>query len=272
MCMNTIYKVTCLSNQKVYIGFTTRSVQERLQEHLKGASNTTDLRKFYCAIRKYGNHKFVINVIYQSSDYIHTLEVMEQYFIEEYNSIKYGYNSRLGGTGFKSTRKLKPVDIYDRNGTFIRTFSKMKDCAKFLNVPASRVSSACSNANKNISSQINGYWVCHTSSKPVYKVPNSAPGCEAARLANTGKKRNKHSEHMKTRARKHNNKVHIPEGWFILEDAKKYYGTDMLREWCYNPDKIITKMMITKSKKLNDYSLVGKSRREAGFYANFNSL
>ena len=113
-------------------------------------------------------------------------------------------------------------------------------------------------------------WVCYLGDSPVYKKENPEPGLKAAQKANTGRKRPSHAKRLSELAREKNKKVHIPEGWFILKDATQFYGRDMLREWCYNPDKIITRVMISKSKHLNDYSLVGKTRREAGFYCESN--
>ena len=92
--------------------------------------------------------------------------------------------------------------------------------------------------------------------------------CELARKANTGRKRPEHSKHMKERAAEHNKKYHTPKGVFILRDACEFYGRDMLREWCNNCDKVITRMMISKSSCLTEEHLVwvGKTRREVGFY------
>lgn len=98
--IGSIYVITCLINNKKYVGFTKRSIATRWKEHIKYSKiNDTAL---YNAMRKYGVQNFNIESIYQSKDINHTFEVMEQYFIIEYNSRTdsgYGYNSVDGGIG-----------------------------------------------------------------------------------------------------------------------------------------------------------------------------
>ena len=96
MIIYTIYKSVNTKNGKVYIGFDS-SWPNRLRVH-KSASKKEDY-KFYRAIRKYGWDNFEWSVIYQSKDKQHTLKQMETHFIYEYNSMKNGYNSTLGGDG-----------------------------------------------------------------------------------------------------------------------------------------------------------------------------
>jgi group I intron endonuclease len=96
MSIYTIYKSVNTKTGKVYIGFDS-NWPNRVRIH-KSASKKQDY-KFYRAIRKYGWDNFEWSVIYQSKDKQHTLKQMETYFINEYNSMKNGYNSTLGGDG-----------------------------------------------------------------------------------------------------------------------------------------------------------------------------
>lgn len=96
MSIYTIYKSVNTKTGKVYIGFDS-DWPSRVRIH-KSASKNQDY-KFYRAIRKYGWDNFEWSVIYQSKDKQHTLKEMESYFINEYNSMKNGYNSTLGGDG-----------------------------------------------------------------------------------------------------------------------------------------------------------------------------
>ena len=98
----TIYKATNTINNKVYIGFDS-SWPKRKVEHLCAAKRG-DKSVFYNAIRKHTDSNFTWEVVYQSTDGYHTLTVMEQYFIKEYNSYIHsensnGYNMTLGGEG-----------------------------------------------------------------------------------------------------------------------------------------------------------------------------
>ena len=92
----SIYKATNTTNGKIYIGFDSNWPQR--QNSHKYHSNKRN-QKFYCAIRKYGWHNFIWEVIYQSKEGNHCLNVMEPYFIKEYNSFNFGYNLTLGGEG-----------------------------------------------------------------------------------------------------------------------------------------------------------------------------
>ena len=96
MSIYTIYKSVNTKTGKVYIGFDS-NWPNRVRIHKSASKNQN--YKFYHAIRKYGWDNFEWSVIYQSKDKQHTLKKMESYFINEYNSMKNGYNSTLGGDG-----------------------------------------------------------------------------------------------------------------------------------------------------------------------------
>ena len=96
MIIHTIYKFVNQINGKVYIGFDSKW-PNRVTVH-KSASKKQD-SKFYRAIRKYGWDNFIPEIIYQSTDKEHTLNVMERFFIQQYDSFNNGYNSTLGGDG-----------------------------------------------------------------------------------------------------------------------------------------------------------------------------
>jgi len=102
MGIYSIYRVTNIINNKVYIGFTSKRLCNRKSQHKHHAFSDTSDNKFYNAIRKYGWENFIWDVIYQSKEdcsveLSHTLTVMEDLFIQEYNSILNGYNTINGG-------------------------------------------------------------------------------------------------------------------------------------------------------------------------------
>lgn len=92
----TIYCITNKVNGKVYIGFDSK-YPNRIGVH-RSSSKKYD-SKLYRAIRKYGWDNFHHEAIYQSKDRDHTLNTMESFFIEQYNSYHAGYNSTKGGDG-----------------------------------------------------------------------------------------------------------------------------------------------------------------------------
>jgi group I intron endonuclease len=103
----SIYKATNKINGKVYIGFTHKTLNERVAGHTRSALVKQKNTKFYAAIRKYGIKNFVFEIIYQSKDKKHCHNVMENYFIKEYDSIQNGYNQTEGGLGVLGIAKNK---------------------------------------------------------------------------------------------------------------------------------------------------------------------
>lgn len=101
MTTYSIYRITNLCNNKVYIGWTSRTPSHRFGQHKSNKSSSIGL-----AIKKYGKENFLFDVIYQSQDIEHSKK-MECYFILEYNSLvgHGGYNIESGGDG-KQTSEL----------------------------------------------------------------------------------------------------------------------------------------------------------------------
>jgi len=109
MIIYSIYKVVNNINGKVYIGFDSKWPNRKYEHHYNINTRTQHL---YHAFRKYGWDNFSWEVIYQSKDGKHCLNIMEPFFIKEYNSYNIGYNETLGGEGtlgntLKESSKLK---------------------------------------------------------------------------------------------------------------------------------------------------------------------
>ena len=103
MSIYSIYRITNLLTGKVYIGFTSDPVR-RWSKHCSCSKNSKFASLLYNSIRKHGLENFIFDVIYQSQDLTHTKNVMENYFIVEYDSYigsknHNGYNMTLGGDG-----------------------------------------------------------------------------------------------------------------------------------------------------------------------------
>ena len=69
----TIYKITCLINNKVYIGQTSETIKQRFSRHMGYQKEEHDT-KFYRAVRKYGKENFIIEAI----DFADTQEELDQ--------------------------------------------------------------------------------------------------------------------------------------------------------------------------------------------------
>jgi len=91
----TVYKITNIVNNKIYIGYTKNKIDVRLRGHFKKAKIYRN-HKFSNAILKYGQINFIIEPIFESFDKKEALE-KEIFFIKEYDSIKKGYNISTGG-------------------------------------------------------------------------------------------------------------------------------------------------------------------------------
>lgn len=93
--MGCIYKITNTINGKLYIGYTTRLIKERMRRHKTDDYKTGTL--LGRAINKYGWENFVYEVILEEEDKEKLLE-LEQYYIKKFNSLKpNGYNMTIGG-------------------------------------------------------------------------------------------------------------------------------------------------------------------------------
>ena len=92
-----IYKVSNTVNSKPYIGQTTRTPEERFEEHLKACTAKARCeQKFYAAIVELGKDKFYVETI-DCAKSQEELNEKEKYWIKYYNSIENGYNSIPGG-------------------------------------------------------------------------------------------------------------------------------------------------------------------------------
>ncbi len=112
MSIYSIYKSTNLVTNKIYIGYTA-SFSNRKKQHKYESfhSKCTGYNSyFHKSIRKYGWNNFKWEIIYQSKDYEYCKNVMENYFIRQYDTYFNGYNVTLGGEGclgFKHTEQHK---------------------------------------------------------------------------------------------------------------------------------------------------------------------
>ena len=88
-----IYKITNLINGKIYVGQTTKTIEERFKKH-----STTD-SLIGKAIRKYGKENFKLELIAECTT-IEEANKLEIYLIKEFNcKVPNGYNFTDGGEG-----------------------------------------------------------------------------------------------------------------------------------------------------------------------------
>lgn len=99
----SIYKISNIINNKCYIGFTSKNpAEKRWKEHTRRAFNNKEYKTdrkhhIHRAIQKYGSENFIFEIICQSLDGEYCRNILEQYFIDMYDSHKNGYNETPGG-------------------------------------------------------------------------------------------------------------------------------------------------------------------------------
>lgn len=110
MNIYSIYKITNTLNGMSYIGYS-KNYEFRWSQYRKIKPGKTYKRKIERAISKYGINAFQFDVLYQSKHRDHALDEMEDYFINEFDTIVSGYNMRVGGqwahTDYQTAEEVK---------------------------------------------------------------------------------------------------------------------------------------------------------------------
>ena len=96
--MGYIYKITNNVNDKVYIGQTSKTIEERFKKHLSLAKRKVN-RYLYDAMNYYGFENFSVELVEECE--CSQLDQKEKYWIAYYksNDKKHGYNMTEGGGG-----------------------------------------------------------------------------------------------------------------------------------------------------------------------------
>lgn len=109
-----IYKITNLINKKIYIGFTSKSIEERFKEHKRQAlSNYKKKYPLHKAMLKYGIENFSIEIVDTSDNYDYCLKELEPYYIKLFESTNknIGYNIGTGGEGGDNYTNNPNLDV-----------------------------------------------------------------------------------------------------------------------------------------------------------------
>lgn len=96
--MGFIYKIVNDINNKIYVGQTINSIEERFKEHKNDSKRRkTEQRPLYRAMNKYGTEHFHIELIEECEN--DKLQEREIYWIAYYRGYEDGYNATHGGDG-----------------------------------------------------------------------------------------------------------------------------------------------------------------------------
>lgn len=94
--MAYIYQIVNDINNKIYIGMTERTLEQRWKEHCRDCHRRDfEKRPLYRAINKYGIEHFHIELIEETEN----PQEREKFWIEQKRTFKNGYNATLGGEG-----------------------------------------------------------------------------------------------------------------------------------------------------------------------------
>lgn len=131
--MYTIYKVTNKTNGKAYIGFDSKWPSRKSVHICEAITRKNKKYPLYRAIRKYGVDNFDWEVLYQSEDREHTLNVIENKMILEHNTHfrdGHGYNMTYGGEGalgwIPSEETKKKIGLANSRSTLTEEGRKRK--------------------------------------------------------------------------------------------------------------------------------------------------
>lgn len=157
-----IYIIKNTINNKVYIGQTRTSVNQRWSEHLRHAKYRDQV--INRAMRKYGIDKFYIETL-EICD-IKVLDEREMYYIDLYNSTdkSKGYNVSLGGNTPKFKRKV--LSISELINLYVQEEFTLEEIAKKFNVSRYIISTELKNAGVSIRDR-------HQSAEKVSKVDSN---------------------------------------------------------------------------------------------------
>lgn len=113
-----IYKITNLKNNKVYIGQTIRTLEQRFNRHKNDAINNVLDTHFARAIRYYGIENFQAEIIDTATSQ-DELNQKEQYWIQYFDSITNGYNEtdaiyKSGGNTYQSKTPKELAKISEK--------------------------------------------------------------------------------------------------------------------------------------------------------------
>ena len=122
--MAYIYKITNSINGKIYIGKTSRTIEERFREHCQDSKNCRrEHLPLYSAMRKYGVQNFSVEEVEQCED--SAADEREIYWISRYGSFGNGYNATLGGDGSPCIDRDLVIKTYKEEHNQTKTAAKL---------------------------------------------------------------------------------------------------------------------------------------------------
>ena len=182
MKVGRIYKITNTINGMSYVGQTTKSIEHRLYGHIADVKRNCKMSiKLRKAMKEDGFENFIIESLEEVIEDM--LDEREQYWIAKLNTMNTGYNSTSGGIkNFKMSEELRQrmveqnqwkavkVDVYKKDGTFIKTCDSFAQAGIEFNIHPSSVSNIATCRGRHKSNH--GYrFAIHGEELPPLKKP-----------------------------------------------------------------------------------------------------
>lgn len=101
--IHNIYIITNTINNKVYVGQTSYSINDRFYFHKQAKKGCIKLVR---AFDKHGRDNFSIDLLVSCEDQM-TADYLEKFWIKVYDSISNGYNIRDGGNSSKMSEESR---------------------------------------------------------------------------------------------------------------------------------------------------------------------
>lgn len=136
--MSYIYKIINDINNKIYVGKTENSLEQRFNEHCRDSKKEYKNRPLYNAMNKYGIKHFSIHLL-EKCNYKDECD-REKYWIEYLGTYKYGYNATVGGDG-------RPYLDYDLVYNLWQQGKTIKEIHILTNYDVGSISKILSNYN-----------------------------------------------------------------------------------------------------------------------------
>jgi group I intron endonuclease len=118
-----IYRHTL--NNKQYIGYSSQTLDDRLEDHPKESLNGSE-RHFHRAIRKYGVSDLVSEILDTARTKTEAIS-KERFYIMKFDTFKNGYNMTLGGDGGNTKEKYSEEQMSEWKKTFSERMTGMNN-------------------------------------------------------------------------------------------------------------------------------------------------
>lgn len=165
-----IYQYTHFRNGKRYIGQTMHPLKRHLC-HLRNSRKDNPDSIFGKMLKKYGVQSFdydVLDVVYDKDEgQLHKLlneSEIKQIAFRGTSTKEHGYNVAPGGWGKPSAiSSEKPVDMYDLQGNYIRSFRSISQASAMFGFTGPSIRQVCNHVHESAG----GYLWAWTGQKPV---------------------------------------------------------------------------------------------------------